>query len=87
MTQVNFTIDDTVKADAEALFSHLGVDIPTAVTNFIHHALYYGGRPFEMRINDPFYHPKNLAHLRKAKDDYEAGRNFSEHELIEVDEA
>ena len=34
--------------------------------------------------SDPFYDPRNLAYLRKSFEDYKAGRNFSEHELIET---
>ena len=37
--------------------------------------------------SDPyFYHPKNIAFLEQAFADYEAGRNFTEHELIELED-
>jgi antitoxin component of RelBE/YafQ-DinJ toxin-antitoxin module len=64
------------------------MDLSTAFTIFIHQTLRHNGLPFEVREDaDPyFYHPKNLAFLRKAIADYEAGRNFTEHELIEVED-
>ena len=84
MAQVNFRIDDEIKANADALFVRLGMNMSTAITVFIHQALRHNGLPFEVKA-DPFYDPKNLAHLRKAVADYEAGRNFAEHELIEAE--
>ena len=82
MAQVNFRIDDDVKTEAEALFARLGMNLSTAVNIFIHQALYHRGLPFTVK-DDPFYSPANMAHLRRVAADYEAGRNFSEHELIE----
>ena len=83
MAQVNFRIDDEVKANADALFVRLGMNMSTAITIFLRQALQHNGLPFEVK-SDPFYSPENLAHLRKVFADYEAGRNFTEHELIEV---
>ena len=83
MAQVNFRIDDEVKENADALFTRLGMNMSTAVTIFIHQALQQNGLPFEVK-DDPFYSPENQAYLRKAFEDYKAGRNFTEHELIEV---
>lgn len=86
MAQVNFRIDDKVKADADALFARLGMNMSTAVGIFIRQALSHHGLPFEVK-EDPFYAPGNLAHLRETSDDYASGRNFSSHELVEVGEA
>jgi len=85
MTQVIFDMDDAVKKDADALFSNLGMNMSTAFNIFIRQTLRHNGIPFEVRVDsDPFYHHKNLTHLHKAAADYEAGRNFTEHELIEA---
>ena len=81
MAQVNIRIDDEVKANADALFVRLGMNMSTAITIFIHQALQHNGLPFEVKV-DPFYDPKNLAHLRKAVADYKDGYNFVEHDLI-----
>jgi DNA-damage-inducible protein J len=86
MAQVNFRIDDQVKADADALFARLGMNMTTAISIFIHQAISHRGLPFEVK-EDPFYSPENQAHLRKVSDDYVGGRNFSSHELLEVAEA
>jgi len=48
MTQVNIRMDDDLKARADALFSELGLNMTTAVTMFIRHALQRGGIPFEV---------------------------------------
>ena len=40
--------------------------------------------PFDLSI-DPFYSEDNFKRLSKAIADANAGRNMSEHELIEVD--
>ena len=86
MAQVNFRIDDKVKADADALFARLGMNMSTALSIFIHQALSHHGLPFEIK-EDPFYSPSNLAYLRETSDDYAAGRKFSSHELSEGREA
>jgi DNA-damage-inducible protein J len=39
--------------------------------------------PFEVEV-DPFYSPANLASLKECIDDIEAGRNVTEHDIIEV---
>jgi len=87
MTQVSLQIDDVVKQNAEELFSRLGMNLSTAFNIFIHQTLRHNGLPFEVKADpDPFYHPKNIAFLERAFADYEAGRNFTEHELIEVED-
>ena len=86
MAQVNFRIDDCVKADAEDLFTRLGLNLSTAISMFIRQALQCRGLPFEVR-EDPFYSPQNMDYLRRVSADYSAGRNFSSHELIEVCES
>jgi len=86
MAQVNFRVEDSVKADAEALFDRLGLSLSTAIGIFIRQALQCRGLPFEVR-EDPFYSPQNMNYLRKVSADYAAGRNFSSHSLIEVRES
>ena len=86
MAQVNFRIDDKVKADADALFARLGMNMSTAVSIFLRQALNHRGLPFEIK-EDPFYSQRNLAHLQETSNDYAAGRNFSSHDLIELGDA
>jgi addiction module antitoxin, RelB/DinJ family len=75
MAQVNFRIDDRVKADADALFARLGMNMSTAVSIFIYQALHHRGLPFEIK-EDPFYSPQNMAYLKETSKDYAAERNF-----------
>ena len=65
MAQVNFRIDDHVKAEADALFARLGMNMSTAISIFIRQALRHRGLPFEIK-DDPFYSAKNLTHLQRA---------------------
>ena len=85
MAQVNFRIDDKIKADADALFARLGMNMSTAINIFIRQTLYERGLPFQIK-EAPFYSPQNIAHLKETANDYTAGRNFSKHDLIEVGE-
>ena len=85
MAQVSVRIDDGVKADAEALFARLGLNLPTAIGIFIRQALQCHGLPFEVK-EDPFYSSQNVDYLRKVSADYTAGRHFSSHDLLEVRE-
>ena len=80
MAKVNFRIDDRMKADAEELFARLGLNLTTAITIFLRQALQCRGLPFEVK-EAPFDSPQIMAHLRKASADYDAGRNFSAHDI------
>ena len=83
-TTVNLSIrvNRELKENAEMLFSELGMNITTALNVFLRQAVRQGAIPFEIKT-DPFYSEKNLAHLRRCADDMDAGRNVSEHELID----
>ena len=84
MATINVNVDDNVKKQADALFNKLGMTIPTAINLFIHQSIYRNGIPFDVNL-DPFYNQSNITHLKKIINDYENGCNFSEHELIEID--
>jgi addiction module RelB/DinJ family antitoxin len=49
MANLQIRIDDTMKNNADTLFTSLGIDIPTAVRMFIAAAIDYHGLPFEVR--------------------------------------
>lgn len=84
MAQINVRIDDDVKSSAELLFSRLGMNMSTAISIFIHRALDCNGLPFQVKINDPFYSPRNQQRLELIKADFDNGmRNYHSHELIE----
>ncbi len=68
MAQVNINIrmDETVKKQAENLFSELGLNMTTAFNMFVRQALNKGGIPFEVVRKDDFYSPYNQEKLRES---------------------
>lgn len=86
MTQVNFRIDDDVKADAEKALKEMGLTMSTAINMFLIKVGREKRIPFEINA-DPFYSSENLAELeRRAKSIKNGTSTLKEHELIEVDE-
>lgn len=83
MANLNIRVDDTLKQQAELIFSDLGITISAATTMFLKQVVRHNGIPFELRA-DPFYSAENQRHLQKAIADLEAGKG-QVHELIEVD--
>ena len=51
MATIQVRIDDNLKAEADLLFSDLGLDTSTAVRIFISSALEAGGIPFPVKRN------------------------------------
>lgn len=52
-SKINVRIDPHTKAQAEKLFSDMGLDISTAVNIFIRQSINCGGIPFEVRSKMP----------------------------------
>lgn len=54
-TTTNFTcrMDATVKAQSEALYNELGMNLTTAINVFLRESLRVGGFPFDVRLNTP----------------------------------
>jgi DNA-damage-inducible protein J len=73
MANVNIRVDDTLKSKAEEIFSDLGLSMSAATNVFYRQVVRYGGIPFELRVNDPFYSAENQARLQKSISDYESG--------------
>ena len=84
MAQVNFRIDDTIKAKAESVCSAMGLTMSTAINIFLTKLANEQRIPFEVSI-DPFYSEEHIAMLEKRIADMKAGRNTHERELIKVD--
>lgn len=84
MANLNIRVDDTLKKQAEMIFSELGISLSAATTMFLKQVVRYNGIPFELRI-DPFYSPENQARLLAAKERMEQNGG-TVHELIEVDD-
>lgn len=82
MANLNIRVDDTLKQQAERIFSDIGISLSTATTIFLKQVVRCNGIPFELRA-DPFYSEENQKHLKKAIEDLESGKG-QVHELIEV---
>lgn len=85
MAQVNFRVDDDVKAKAESACSAMGLTMTSAINIFLTKVANERRIPFELSA-DPFYSEENMAELSRRVADIRAGRNMHEHELIEVEE-
>lgn len=84
MANLNIRVDDTLKKQAELIFSDLGLSMSTATTMFLKQVVRHNGIPFELRA-DPFYSVENQARLLIAKERMEKNGG-TVHELIEVDD-
>lgn len=84
MANLNIRVDDTLKKQAEAIFSELGINLSVATTMFLKQVVRYNGIPFELRV-DPFYSAQNQARLLAAKERMEH-TGGTVHDLIEVDD-
>lgn len=84
MAQVNFRVDDTVKAKAERACAAMGLSMSAAVNIFLTKLANEQRIPFEVAV-DPFYSDEHIQMLEKRIADMDAGRNVHEHELIGED--
>ena len=48
-TNINVRVDSSLKAQAESLFSDLGLNMSTAITMFLKSAVSHDGLPFEVK--------------------------------------
>jgi len=81
---VNFRMDEDLKKGMETACRDMGMSMTTAFTIFATKVSREQRIPFEVAV-DPFYSEANMNRLRQAVADARAGRNMTEHELIEVD--
>ena len=82
MAQVNFRIDDSIKAKAEKACSAMGLTLSSAINIFLTKVANERRIPFEISA-DPFYSEEHIAMLEKRIADLKAGKKTHEHELIE----
>ena len=81
---VNFRLDEDVKKSMEQVCNEIGLSMSAAFTIFAKKVGREKRIPFDLSI-DPFYSEENYQRLSAAIADAKAGRNMTEHELIEVD--
>ena len=82
MAQVSFRMEDKLKNDGERLFKSMGMNMSVAITIFVQQSLQRGKLPFEV-LGDPFYSESNMRELERRARDMDAGKNLSQHDLIE----
>ena len=52
-TNISIRMDSDLKAQAEALFAELGMNLSTAFNVFVRQSLRDGGIPFEIKMDQP----------------------------------
>lgn len=82
-TNLSVRIDEQDKKMFETFCNQTGMNVSVAVNMFVKTVLREQKLPFIVQT-DPFYNETNIARLKKAISDIEAGK-VTEHELIEVD--
>lgn len=83
---VNFRMDEDLKAKMEKVCADMGMSMTTAFTIFAKKVSREHRIPFEVSA-DPFYSESNIRHLESIIQDIKEGKaHFAEHDLIEVDE-
>ena len=83
MAQVSFRINDKIKRDAEQVCDDIGISMSAAITIYLKRLGKERRIPFDL-VADPFYSSKDIEVLDRRIADIKAGKNVSEHELIEV---
>lgn len=82
-TFVNIPMDTDLKRSMEGVCHDLGMNMTTAFTIFAKKMSREQRIPFDVSL-DPFYAPKNIAHLTRIADDVKNGTaKFTAHDLIE----
>ena len=81
---VNFRLDENDKKKMEQVCNEIGLSMSAAFTIFAKKVARERRIPFELSA-DPFYSDENMRILTAAIADAKAGRNMTEHELIEED--
>ena len=86
-TTFSIRMDKDVKKQFDGFCHTVGMNATTAFNMFARAVLRERRLPFDITLEqDPFFNKNNLAHLRRVKADAEAGRNMSEHEIVEIND-
>ena len=83
---VNFRMEEDLKKGMEQACREMGLSMTSAFIIFATKVSRERRIPFEVAADpDPFYSEANMTRLRKAVADAKAGKNMTEHKLIEVE--
>ena len=80
MLSVRLSKED--KSRFEKFCEQTGMNVSVCINMFIKAVLREQKLPFEVKL-DPFYNETNMSELKRRISDLKAGRNMSEHELVE----
>ena len=69
-SSMSIRLDSEVKEQAQQVFSHLGMDMTTAINIFLRQAIQYQGLPFDVKIDEN-------RKLLQVVTDVEQNRNMS----------
>jgi DNA-damage-inducible protein J len=84
-SMVNLRMDNDLKKSMEQACKDMGLSMTTAFTIFATKVSKERRIPFEVSADpDPFYSEANMIRLHRAITDAKAGRNMTEHDLIET---
>lgn len=64
-TNISIRMDSELKAQADALFAELGMNLSTAFNIFVRQSLREGGIPFEIKLEHP--NQQTAAAMREAE--------------------
>jgi DNA-damage-inducible protein J len=82
---VNFRMDENLKKGMEQTCKDMGMSMTTAFTIFATKVYKENRIPFDITAEpDPFYSEANINRLKFAINDAKAGKNMTNHELLEV---
>ena len=63
---INLRIEPNIKAQADAIFSSLGISVTDAINVFLHASIMEGGFPFQPK--QPRYNRETLMAMKEARD-------------------
>ena len=63
---INLRIEPDIKAQADAVFSNLGISVTDAINVFLHASIMEGGFPFQPK--QPRYNRETLMAMQEARD-------------------
>ena len=63
---INLRIDPDIKAQADAVFSSLGISVTDAINVFLHASIMEGGFPFQPK--QPRYNRETVMAMQEARD-------------------
>ena len=84
LTTLTARIEDSDKIIFDEFCSSVGLTASATINLFVKTVIRERRIPFEIKQDDPFYHPLNQAHLLRSIRQLEEGRG-TVHEMIEAE--